>query len=85
MHCHNAENKASFLSAFEVNQPNKFTFLIMTMPYKHGSMLGVHYFVLGCSNPLPLLLTRLASRAEQDVGKFYSAEKGDVWLTLDGV
>lgn len=35
--------------------------------------------------PVPPLFTELASGVEQDVGKFCSAEKGDVWLTLDGV
>jgi len=31
------------------------------------------------------MFTELASDGEQDVGKFCSAEKGDVWLTLDGI
>lgn len=58
----------------EILHPNRCT-LTLSQPI---------YSVFGCCKHICRLFTKLPSEGALDVDKFCSAEKGDVWLTLDG-
>lgn len=62
------------LLLLEILHPNRCT-LTLSQPT---------YSVFGCCKHICRLFTKLPSEGALDVGKFCSAEKGDVWLTLDG-